>query len=183
VASFAFGQRAAVVDTNVRRVQARLVTGVALPAPALTGAEQRLADSLLPRDDRAVARWNVSVMELGALVCTARAPRCSSCPVADACAWQRAGAPPYAGRPHPVQAWAGTDRQVRGRLLAALRSTERALTRAELRRATVADDRTPPTTAGHLRWAQADRCLRTLVDDGLVEPLPRARYRLPARAG
>src|SRR4051812_28950760 len=103
VASFAFGERRAVVDTNVRRVQARAVTGVALPAPALSAAETRLAETLLPVDDGAVARWNVAVMELGALVCTARAPRCDECPVRRQCAWRLAGAPPYAGRPHPTQ--------------------------------------------------------------------------------
>ncbi len=48
VASFAFGQRYAVVDTNVRRVHARAVTGAAEPATALTAAEQRLAVALLP---------------------------------------------------------------------------------------------------------------------------------------
>ena len=176
VASFGFGRRQAVVDTNVRRVQARLVSGVALPAPALTTAELRLAESLLPAADQAVAAWNVAVMELGALVCTARTPRCGSCPVADCCSWQLAGAPPYDGRPHPVQPWAGTDRQVRGRLLAALRDSAHSLTRDELRaRATDAEARVHG-------WVQVDRCLGTLVDDGLAEELGGDRYRLPGGA-
>jgi len=172
VASFAFGARHAVVDTNVRRVQARLVTGVALPAPALTSAEQRLADALLPRTGAATATWNVAVMELGALVCTARGPACEECPVSEHCAWRRAGSPAYQGRPHPVQAWAGTDRQVRGRLLQALRDSAGPLSGRELVRACPPEGLRDP--------AQRDRCLDSLVADGLVEPLSGDRYRLPA---
>jgi A/G-specific adenine glycosylase len=189
VASFAFGRRRAVVDTNVRRVEARAVTGVALPAPALSAAESRLAEALLPSDDTRVARWNVAVMELGALVCTARSPRCGDCPVRAHCAWQRAGAPAYDGRPHPVQAWHGTDRQVRGRLLAALRATGRTLTRADLLTAGSngsgsngsgsngsGSNSVDPQGAGP---EQADRCLVALVADGLVQQVGADRYRLP----
>jgi A/G-specific adenine glycosylase len=171
VASFAFGQRAAVVDTNVRRVQARLFTGVGLPRPALSAAEQRLAESLLPPQDDAVATWNVATMELGALVCTARTPRCEHCPVRAECAWLGAGAPPYDGPAHPVQKWHGTDRQVRGQLVAALRADERPLTAAQLSAGSTAPD------------AQRARCLAGLIEDGLVEPLSRGRYRLPASPG
>lgn len=120
VAAFAFGRREAVVDTNIRRVHARAVTGSALPAPTLTAAEMRLAVSLLPQDDAASVAWNASVMELGALVCTARSPKCEACPVARRCAWVAAGkpAPDYVPK---GQAWAGTDRQVRGAVMAVLR--------------------------------------------------------------
>jgi A/G-specific adenine glycosylase len=191
VASFAFGARHAVVDTNVRRVQARFVTGVALPAPAVTSSELRLAESLLPRRDRDVARWNVAVMELGALVCTARAPRCPACPLRQVCAWQLAGTPPYDGKPHPVQAWHGTDRQVRGRLVAALRATDQPLGRAELLAASLpAGPGLGPGPGpglgpglGPEQRSQAERCLAALVADGLVEVLEGAgggRYRLPA---
>jgi A/G-specific adenine glycosylase len=174
VASFAFGERRAVVDTNVRRVQARTVTGVALPAPALSAAETRLAEALLPADDAAVARWNVAVMELGALVCTARAPKCDQCPVRTQCAWQLAGAPPYAGRPHPTQAWLGTDRQIRGRLLAALRATDGSLSRAALHAAALELAALDVDDADRV-----DRCLASLVSDGLVETGPGGSYRLP----
>jgi A/G-specific adenine glycosylase len=85
VASFAFGARHAVVDTNVRRVQARVVTGVRYPAPSLTAAETALAERLVPDDEARAARWGVAAMELGALICTARNPRCSECPVAHLC--------------------------------------------------------------------------------------------------
>jgi A/G-specific adenine glycosylase len=172
VASFAFGGRYAVVDTNVRRVQARAVSGAALPAPALSSAEQQLAQRLLPEDDGEVARWNVAVMELGALVCTARAPRCTDCPLRRRCAWMRAGSPAYDGPPRRIQPWHGTDRQVRGRLLAALRAATSPVDGRDLRQ--VAGDGSAADEG------QARRCLDGLVADGLVEVLPGATYRLPA---
>lgn len=122
VVAFAFGGRATVVDVNIRRVQARLLCAKACPAPAVSSAESALATALLPQQAERAARWSAAIMELGALVCTARSPRCGACPVADLCAWQAAGAPPYAGPARRVQMWAGTDRQVRGRLLALLRA-------------------------------------------------------------
>ncbi|WP_461169813.1 HhH-GPD family protein [Arthrobacter sp. Z1-15] len=131
VASFAFGRRETVVDTNIRRVHARAVTGRALPAPALNAAEMRLAVSLLPEDDAASVAWNASVMELGALVCTARSPKCGDCPVLGRCAWVAAGkpAPDYVPK---GQAWAGTDRQVRGAVMAVLRQAAAPVPRAAL---------------------------------------------------
>ena len=98
VASFAFGQRHAVLDTNVRRVLARLVTGQPGPAASPSVAERRLAESLLPAEASVAARWSVAVMELGALVCTAAGPRCGTCPVARDCAWLAAGRPRRARR-------------------------------------------------------------------------------------
>ena len=62
-------------------------------------------------------RFSVAAMELGALVCVAGTPRCGVCPVRDRCAWRLAGYPPADGPPRRVQKFAGTDRQVRGRLL------------------------------------------------------------------
>lgn len=121
VAAFAFGRRTTVVDTNIRRVHARLVIGQALPAPTLTAAEMKLARELLPQDTSASVLWNASVMELGALVCTARSPKCDSCPVLDKCAWIAAGQPEPTYIPKG-QPWAGTDRQVRGAVMAVLRA-------------------------------------------------------------
>ena len=91
IASFAFGQRHAVVDTNVRRVFARALTGAAQPTISPTAADQRLAVSALPADEPTAARWAVATMELGALVCTARSPRCGDCPISSRCAWILAG--------------------------------------------------------------------------------------------
>src|SRR5207247_2527083 len=66
VASFAFGQRHAVLDTNVRRVLARLVRGDLRPPPSPTAMEVRLAESLLPVEPGLAPQWSVAVMELGA---------------------------------------------------------------------------------------------------------------------
>ncbi|WP_139719736.1 A/G-specific adenine glycosylase [Serinicoccus chungangensis] len=178
VAAFAFGARATVVDTNVRRVQARTVTGTALPAPALTRAETALAARLLPEDGEVAARWSVAVMELGALVCTARAPRCAECPIADLCSWRSAGSPPPTGPPRRGQRWAGTDRQCRGILLQVLRESPEPVPAERLRAAWPV-----PGAAGEQDDAerQRERCLDALVAEGLVEPLPGALFRLPGR--
>ena len=80
VAVFAYGARHAVLDTNVRRVLARLVDGVELPPQSVTRAERERATALLPADDADAATWSIAVMELGALVCTASTPRCGAVP-------------------------------------------------------------------------------------------------------
>jgi A/G-specific adenine glycosylase len=171
VASFAFGQRHAVVDTNVRRVLARSVSGAAQAAPALTVAESRLAADLVPAEPARAARWAVAVMELGALVCTARSPRCGDCPIRSQCRWLLDGSPAATGPARRGQAWAGTDRQIRGALLAVLRAADGPVEAAHLA-AEVPDSA--------LRDGfQRSRCLDGLVADGLVEPLPGDRYRLP----
>jgi A/G-specific adenine glycosylase len=165
VASFAFGARHAVLDTNVRRVLARSVSGQALPAATLTAGERRLAEDLLPEPPEVAALWAVAVMELGALVCTARGPRCADCPVATTCAWRLAGKPQPDTR-RPGQRYAGTDRQVRGLLLAVLREAEGAVPSVVLE--AVWDDK-----------VQRNRALAGLVDDGLVEATSTGDFRLP----
>jgi len=167
VASFAFGLREAVVDTNVRRVLARVATGVGQAAPSLTRAETDLAASVLPVEAEAARRWNAAVMELGALVCSARLPRCGDCPVQDLCAWQRAGRPAYAGPVARPQPWKGTDRQARGALMAVLRAATGPVAEARLARAWPDDP------------AQRERALGSLVHDGLVEPSSQNRFQLP----
>src|SRR5689334_2832010 len=87
IASFAHGRRHVVLDTNVRRVLARTLTGVEFPAQAVNKAERELATSVLPEADDQAATWAVASMELGAIVCTAANPACARCPVADLCAW------------------------------------------------------------------------------------------------
>lgn len=167
VAAFAFGRRHPVVDVNVRRVHARAVTGTQHPAASLSAAETALARRLLPVDAARAVRWSVAVMELGALVCTARAPRCPACPIAARCAWLAAGRPASGGPPRRGQKWHGTDRQVRGLLLQSLRSFPRR-TAAELAGDT-------PDVPGPQRL----RCLDGLIVDGLVEPLADEVFRLP----
>jgi len=167
VAAFAFRQRHPVLDTNVRRVLARLVDGTEFePAGATRAAERVRASALLPDDPGRAATWSVALMELGALVCTARTPRCTDCPVVAGCAWQRLGAPAWTGPARRGQAWAGTDRMARGRLLAVLRGCLEPVSRSALDAAW--DDA-----------AQRDRALAGLLADGLVDRLPDGRYRLP----
>jgi A/G-specific adenine glycosylase len=165
IATFGFGRRHAVLDTNVRRVLARLVSGVELPPVAATAGEKRLAEGLLPDDEADAATWSIALMELGALVCTATRPKCDACPVADACAWRAAGYPAYDGPPRKAQTWAGTDRQCRGRLLAVLRDAEGAVPRERLDQAW--DDE-----------PQRDRCVASLLTDGLLVRVPEG-YALP----
>jgi A/G-specific adenine glycosylase len=151
VASFGFGARHVVVDTNVRRVLARVVAGVAdLPPSA---ASRRLAESYLPEVD--APRWAVASMELGALVCTARTPRCDTCPISDLCSWHAAGHPALAVPVRTAQPWHGTDRQCRGALLAAVREAAVPVPRVTLRASWPDAD-------------QAERCLVALVGDGLL---------------
>lgn len=166
VAAFAHRQRHPVVDTNVRRVVARTVEGIA--DAAVTRRDLQLVDGLLPHDAEAAATASVALMELGALVCTARAPGCDTCPVARSCAWRAAGYPALAAPVRRPQRYAGTDRQVRGRLLAVLR------------------DAAGPVPAELLDQAweepvQRARALDGLVSDGLVDPLPDGRFALPRR--
>jgi len=123
VATFAFGQRHAVLDTNVRRVLARLVGGRDPAARSSASvAETAMAESLLPpAEGRRAATWSVALMELGALVCVARGPACERCPLAADCAWRLAGNPASSG-PRRGQRYEGTDRQCRGAVLAVLRN-------------------------------------------------------------
>ena len=186
VAAFAFGRRETVVDTNIRRVHARLVLGSALPAQALTAAEMRLAADLLPEEAGASVRWNASVMELGALVCTARTPKCGQCPVSASCAWLAAGEPPPTYTPKG-QAWHGTDRQVRGAVMAVLRVAENPVARELFHRAPADLGFEPqgigvPLAALHRLNAapeQLERALAGLLSDGLAE-LEGDGFRLPA---
>lgn len=121
ISVFAFGLRATVIDTNIRRVHARAVSGKALPSRSLTAAETRLAEALMPADTPTSCLWNAATMELGALVCTAKSPTCQLCPVEDLCAWVAAGKPEADYTPKG-QSWHGTDRQVRGAVMAVLRA-------------------------------------------------------------
>ena len=166
VAAFAYGQRHPVVDTNVRRVVARAVSGVADAGPATTAGDLAAVESLLPAEPALAVRANAALMELGALVCTARAPRCAGCPFTTSCAWRAAGAAAPDGPTRRRQGYAGTDRQVRGILLDALRRASEPVPRARL----------------DVLWADAaqrDRALASLISDGLVHEVAAGRYSLP----
>ena len=155
VLAFAFERDHGVVDTNAARVLAR-TAGRSLTARQV----QALADGAVPAG-RAWA-WNQAVLDLGATVCGSRAPRCRACPVAAWCEWSRAGGP----APDPAQgsagvsgrqaAFAGSDRQGRGRLVDALR------------RGPVTLDGVPAAAGWPDDPARAQRVAAAVVADGLA---------------
>ncbi|MET0955191.1 MAG: A/G-specific adenine glycosylase [Cryobacterium sp.] len=165
VAAFAYGHRHPVVDTNTRRVMARAVTGQGEPGPP-SRRDLDAMSVLLPDEPVAAAVFNAAIMELGAIVCTSRSPRCEVCPVREACAWRAAGYPDYAGPKKAVQKkFEGSDRQVRGLIMAELRATHHPVTAAEIEGL----------------WADAvqrDRALAGLVADGLAVPVEPGLYAL-----
>ena len=131
VAGFAFGARTAILDVNIRRVLARAVDGHEHPGSA-TKAEAAWARELLPQEPQQSVRWNAGTMELGALVCTSRSPRCEDCPLLSSCAWVLAGKPSSPERKPKTQAWHGTDRQLRGAIMGLLRTAHGCPVRADL---------------------------------------------------
>ena len=154
VVSFAFGGRATVLDTNVRRLIARAESGIANCPTSVTRAERVVADALVPDEDVRAAKWAVASMELGALVCTARSPQCDVCPIRDGCRWVIDGRPDNAPA-RRGQPWKGTDRQCRGVIMDVVRNS---LHGVKVQMALSA-------------WPepdQASRCLESLLDDGLV---------------
>jgi A/G-specific adenine glycosylase len=154
VLAFAFEADAAVVDTNIARVYARVV-GERLTAKRV----QAIADSACPVGE--AWAWNQCLIDLGAIVCRPRDPECGECPVRADCAW--AGdleAPDPAVGSSGVSTrqvrFDGSDRQARGRLLKAL--IDGPVVRTQV--------------AGIMRRDRptADRLVRSLIDDGLCQP-------------
>jgi A/G-specific adenine glycosylase len=153
VASFAFGENVAVVDTNVGRVLARAIAN-----RTLSVAEARtFASDLLPRSG--AAAFNQAMLDLGSQFCTST-PNCATCPLARACRWNLEGghdpAPRSAGVSKPQPTFEGSDRQARGRVLAALREGPRPLRHLVTFVEEVNAERTAALVAG-------------LIADGLVE--------------
>ncbi|CAN7353953.1 A/G-specific adenine glycosylase [Microbacterium maritypicum] len=156
VAVFAYGDRHPVVDTNTRRVLARAVEGRAQPGAA-SRRDLDLMSSLLPEDVAEAAVFNAAAMELGATVCTSRAPRCPLCPLAGSCAWLAAGRPDTGDGRRRQAAYEGSDRQARGAVLRLLRSR---------------DPEAVPLDAVLPDWpdtGQRDRAIDSLIADGLAE--------------
>jgi A/G-specific adenine glycosylase len=122
VMTFAFEADVGLVETNSARILARAVAGRPLAAPEA----QATADRMVPNDNSWA--WNQAVVDLGATVCTRRAPSCDRCPVKPHCTWAKAGragpdpAEGTAGASRPQSTFAGSDRQGRGRLVSALRA-------------------------------------------------------------
>lgn len=167
VAAFAFGVRTPVVDVNTRRVLARAVAGQGEAGPARTRADLAAMEALLPSDPAEAQRFNAGAMELGQTVCTARSPRCDSCPLARLCAWRAAGYPEYEGPAAPRQArFEGSDRQVRGLIMRELRHS----------------DSPVPAEVIESLWpdaVQRERALASLLADGLALGDPSTGYALP----
>ncbi len=164
VACFAYQKRVPVVDTNVRRVVARAVHGLADAASPSAVRDLADVEALLP-DDESAPVFSAALMELGATVCTARSPKCGICPL-PVCAWRAAGHPPGSGSARPTQRYAGTDRQVRGRLMDVLRASSAPVQRARLDVVWLTDP------------GQRDRALDSLLVDGLVEQTADGRFAL-----
>ncbi len=165
VATFAYRQRHPVVDTNVRRFVARAVAGAADGGAATSPADLRATEALLPITPSRAACASAAFMEIGALICTARAPRCVVCPVAGRCQWRAAGSPSATGPMRRPQTYAGTDRQIRGRLLAILRDATEAV----------------PSAALDAAWPDPTRragALASLLDDGLAVEVAAGHYAL-----
>lgn len=176
ISVFAFGQRATVIDTNIRRVHARAISGKALPHKSLNAAETRLAEALMPADRETSVLWNASTMELGALICTAKSPSCEACPVQDLCAWVEAGKPEADYVPKG-QSWQGTDRQLRGAMMGVLRATLAPVPAEFLLRAGRLDIAVPQELVPAMQKLaalrpedhQVARCYAGLLADGLAK--------------
>jgi A/G-specific adenine glycosylase len=167
VAAFAHGVRVPVVDVNTRRVLARALAGQGDAGPASARRDHAAMEAILPADPARAHLVNAGAMELGQTVCLARGPRCDDCPLADLCAWRAAGYPAYDGPLTPRQKpYAGSDREVRGRILRELRGSEIPV----------------PAAAIAALWpdaAQRERALAGLLRDRLVAGDPRNGYALP----
>jgi A/G-specific adenine glycosylase len=165
VAAFAFGHRVPVVDTNIRRVLARAVLGIAEPEPSRVRADMELMESVLPASAKESVAVNAGIMELGAVICTARAPKCGECPIAQQCAWVLAGSPANAGRTRtPQKKYEGSVRQARGAILALARAGDTVTTAAIA--LAVADN------------VRRELALEGLLSDGLIVDTEQG-FRLP----
>ena len=167
VIAFAFGRRALVLDTNVRRVAARVFTGIANHAPHVTAAERAVLDAVTPADSHAAA-FAQGLMELGAVLCRPK-PLCEPCPLRESCTWRAAGYPEAAQPARRPQPFTGTDRQARGVAMKILREASH------------------PVTADviHAAWhdfSQMERSLQSLIADGLAETTAAGEFHLPSRS-
>jgi A/G-specific adenine glycosylase len=164
IVAFAFEGRSLVLDINIRRVFARVVDGIEVPTAAPTKSEREKREELIPSKNPHV--WAAATMELGALICIAKNPKCGQCPLADQCIWRSLDYP-LSDQPKRTQSWHGTDRQCRGVIVQALRENP-ALSKKEIMQL----------------WdvpSQVERALLTLLEDGLVVAQKGQRFSLPQR--
>jgi len=164
IIAFAFDGRSLVLDINIRRVFARAIDGIEVPPSAPTKSERIEREKLIPTKNPHV--WAAATMELGALICTAKKPKCGQCPLADQCIWRSLDYP-VSNQPKRTQSWHGTDRQCRGVIVQALRENP-ALKKKEILQL----------------WdvpSQVEKALLTLLEDGLVVEQKGQRFSLPQR--
>jgi A/G-specific adenine glycosylase len=164
IIAFAFQGRSLVLDINIRRVFARVIDGVEVPTAAPTKSERQEREKLIPIKNPHV--WAAATMELGALICTAKNPKCGQCPLADQCIWRSLDYP-LSDQPKRTQSWHGTDRQCRGVIVQALRENP-ALSKKEIMQL----------------WdvpSQVEKALLTLLEDGLLVEQKGQRFSLPQR--
>jgi len=162
IIAFAFEGRSLVLDINIRRVFARVIDGMEVPTAAPTKSERQERETLIPLKNPDV--WAAATMELGALICTAKNPKCGQCPLADQCMWRSLDYP-LSDQPKRTQSWHGTDRQCRGVIVQALRENP-ALSKKEIMQL----------------WdvpSQVERALLTLLEDGLLVEQKGQRFSLP----
>ncbi len=179
IACFAFHRSVPVMDTNIRRVLGRLITG---QNDVDADAGWTLAEAAVPRDGARASAWHQALMDLGATVCSARRPKCGECPVNDLCSarplFGGANEPQIryaelsntlptlkvAERPRPSQqGWIGTTRYYRGRIVEALRNHSNGVMPLDELGPQVRDEYTP---AQHTEWLR--ELLAALERDGLV---------------
>jgi A/G-specific adenine glycosylase len=164
IIAFAFEGRSLVLDINIRRVFARVIDGIEVPTAAPTKSERQEREKLIPSKNPHV--WAAATMEFGALICTAKNPKCGQCPLADQCIWRSLDYP-LSDQPKRSQSWHGTDRQCRGVIVQALRENP-ALTKKEIMQL----------------WdvpSQVEKALLTLLEDGLLVEQKGQRFSLPQR--
>ena len=162
IIAFAFEGRSLVLDINIRRVFARVIDGIEVPTAAPTKSERQERETLIPLKNPHV--WAAATMELGALICTAKNPKCGQCPLADQCIWRSLDYP-LSDQPKRTQSWHGTDRQCRGVIVQALRENP-ALSKKEIMQL----------------WdvpSQVEKALLTLLEDGLLVEQKGQRFSLP----
>jgi len=164
IIAFAFEGRSLVLDINIRRVFARVIDGIEVPTAAPTKSERQEREKLIPSKNPHV--WAAATMEFGALICTAKNPKCGQCPLADQCIWRGLDYP-LSDQPKRTQSWHGTDRQCRGVIVQALRENP-ALSKKEIMQL----------------WdvpSQVEKALLTLLEDGLLVEQKGQRFSLPQR--
>ncbi len=162
ILAFAYRQAVPVVDVNIRRLLSRLFWP--MPDTSATRPEGEVweaAGALVPEEK--AYDWNQALMDLGATVCTARAPRCGDCPVAGFCRSRRRMKPPApaAQRSEPSR-FGIPNRAHRGRVVEALRGRKRSVPLAALGPMV-----SPQFSAADMAWLST--LVQALERDGLVK--------------